>query len=172
MRRGGDRSPCCHRPPRIRWWACYFSVQRNQWPLRGSGKDKEEKSYLPMCSTYFSLLYACTFTGCMPASMANLKQSSHVPATLTTALLAWTYRGNGMNALPSKGSSCHNVNCRVWMLENTHPDPFNSNTSMKFSSCRLTSSSGGAASAAYTAIISEVRVGKLWWWLSRGMLLL
>ena len=38
------------------------------------------------------------------------------------------------------------------------PDPFSSNTSMKFSNCRLTSSSGGAASAAYTAIISEVRV--------------
>ena len=28
----------------------------------------------------------------------------------------------------------------------------------EFSSCRLTSSSGGAASAAHTAIISEVRV--------------
>ena len=61
-----------------------------------------------------------------------------------------------MNALPRKGSSCHNVNCSDWKLENTHPDPFNSNTSMKFSSCRLTSSRGGAASAAYTAIISEV----------------
>ena len=32
------------------------------------------------------------------------------------------------------------------------------NTSMKFSSCWLTLSSGGVASAAYTAIISEVRV--------------
>ena len=43
-------------------------------------------------------------------------------------------------------------------MENTHPDPFNSNTSMKSSSCRLTSSSGGAVSAAYTAIIPKVRV--------------
>ena len=38
------------------------------------------------------------------------------------------------------------------------PTPISSNISMKFSSCRLTSSSGGVASAAYTAIISEVRV--------------
>ena len=38
------------------------------------------------------------------------------------------------------------------------PDPFNSNNSMKFSICRLTSSSGGVASAAYTSIVSEVRV--------------
>ena len=45
-----------------------------------------------------------------------------------------------------------------WKWENTHPDPFNSNTSMEFSSCRLTSSSGGAATAACTTIISEVRV--------------
>ena len=63
-----------------------------------------------------------------------------------------------MYALPRKGSSCHNVNWRSWKWQKTHPDPFNSNTSLKFSSCRLTSSSGGVASAAYTAIISEVRV--------------
>ena len=61
-----------------------------------------------------------------------------------------------MYALPRKGSSYHNVNWRSWNWENTHPDPFNSNTSMKLSSYRLTSSSGGAASA-YTSIISEVR---------------
>ena len=73
-------------------------------------------------------------------------------------LLQFTYKHlPGMDALPRIGSSCHNVNWRSWKWENTHPDPFNSNTSMTFSSCRLTSSSGGAASA-YTAIISEVRV--------------
>ena len=33
-----------------------------------------------------------------------------------------------------------------------------SNTSMKLNSCRLTSSKGGAVSAAYTAIISAARV--------------
>ena len=98
------------------------------------------------------------YRGCMPASMAHLKQSSPVPATLTRALLARIHRGNGMCALPRKGSSCHNVNWRSWKWENTHPDPLNSNTSMKLSSCRLTSSSGGAASSAYRAIISEVRV--------------
>ena len=63
-----------------------------------------------------------------------------------------------MNALPRKGSNCLNVNCNDWKLGNTHPDPFNSNTSMKFNSCRLSSSRGGAVSAVYTAIISEVRV--------------
>ena len=62
-----------------------------------------------------------------------------------------------MNALPRKGSSYHNVNCNDWNLENTHPDPFNSNTSIKFNICRL-SSRGGAVSSTYTAIISEVRV--------------
>ena len=111
-----------------------------------------------MCSTYFPLQSACTSTGCMPASMAHLKQSSPVPATLMTALLVWIHRGCGMNALPRKGSICHNVNCNDWNLENTYPDPFNSNTSMKFYSCRLMLSRGGAVSAAYTAIISEVRV--------------
>ena len=63
-----------------------------------------------------------------------------------------------MYAIPHKRPSCHNVNWRSWKCENTHPDPFNSNTFMKFSSCRLTSSSSDVASAAYTAIISEVRV--------------
>ena len=63
-----------------------------------------------------------------------------------------------MNALPRKGSSRHNVNCNDWKLENTHPAQFNSNTSLKFNSCRLTSSRGGAVSAAYTIIISEVRI--------------
>ena len=55
-------------------------------------------------------------------------------------------------------SSSNSVNWRSWKWENIHPDSFNSNTSKKFSSCRLTSSSGGAASAAYTAIISVVMV--------------
>ena len=63
-----------------------------------------------------------------------------------------------MYALPRNGSSCHNVNWWSWKWENTHPDPFNLNTSMKCSSWRLTSSSGDAAPAAYTAIISEVMV--------------
>ena len=62
----------------------------------GVGNDKEEKSYLPMCSTYFPLRSAFTSTRCMPASMAHLKQSSPVPATLTTALLVWIHRGSGM----------------------------------------------------------------------------
>ena len=60
-----------------------------------------------------------------------------------------------MNALPRKASSCHNVKYNDWKLENTHPDSVNSNTSMKFNSCRLTSPRGGAVSAAYTAIISD-----------------
>ena len=77
---------------------------------RGVERGKEEKSYLPMCSTYFPLRSACTSTGCMPASMAHLKQSSPVPATLTTALRVWIHRGSGMYALPRRGSSCHNVN--------------------------------------------------------------
>ena len=63
-----------------------------------------------------------------------------------------------MYALPRKGPSCHSVNWRSWKWEKTHPDPFSSNTSMKFSSCRLTSSSGGAAFATNTAIISDVMV--------------
>ena len=51
-----------------------------------------------------------------------------VLATLTTALLVWIHRSSGMYALPRKGSSCHSVNWRSWKWENTHPDPFNSNT--------------------------------------------
>ena len=130
----------------------------DQQTEEGREKTKKKKSYLPMYSTYFTLRSAFTSTGCMPASMAHLKQSSPVPAALTTALLVWIHRGGVRYVLPGKGSSCHNVNWRSWKWENTHPDPFNSNTFMKVSSCRLTSSSGGAASAAYTAIISEVRV--------------
>ena len=63
-----------------------------------------------------------------------------------------------MDALPRKGTSCHNAKCNDWKFENTHPDPYNLNTSMKFNSCRLMSSRGVAVSAAYTAIIYEVWV--------------
>ena len=135
-----------------------FLIANGPTDWRGVEKDKEEKSYLPICWHTSPLWCAFVSTWCMPASMAHLKQSSPVPATLTTALIAWIHRISGMHALPRKGSSCHSVNWRSWKWENTHPEPFNSNTSMKFSSCRLTSSSGSAASAAYTAIISEVRV--------------
>ena len=137
MRGGGDRSPRCHRPHDIRLIDMLFLSAKEPTSWRGTANCKEEKSYLPMSSTYFHLRSACTCTGCISASMTYLKQSAPVSATLTTALLTWIHRGSGMNVLPRKGSNCHNVNCNDWKSENTHPDPFNSNTSMKFNSCRL-----------------------------------
>ena len=101
------------------------------------------------------------FTFNIGISYLGIYKTSMVPATLTTDLLVWIHQGSGMNALPRKGSSCHNVNCNDWKLENTHHDPFNSNTSMKFNNCRLTSSTGGAVSVAYTTSFPEVRD----WWL-------
>ena len=134
-----------------------FADAKEKTEERGKGKRKEEKSYLPMCSAYWPIRSSCTFTGCIPANTAHLKQSSPVPVTLTTSLFAWIHRGSGMYALPRKVSSCHGVNCNDSKWENTHPDPFSLNTSIKFSNCRLTLSRGGTVSA-YTAIISEVRV--------------
>ena len=124
-----------------------FSVQRDQRSGR-DGKRQRRKTILTHVLNVLPSAICIHIYRCMPASMAQLEKLSPVPATLTTALL-------GMNALPRKGSRCHHDNCNDGKLENTHPDPFNSNTYMKFNSRRLTSSRGGAVSA---AIISEVRL--------------
>ena len=134
-----------------------FADAKEPMEERGSGKLKEEKYYLPMCSAYWLMRSAFTSTGCIHVSTAHLKQLSPVPVALTTALFVWIHRGSGIYAIPRRGSSCHNANCSDSKWENTHPDPFSSNTSITFSSCRLTLSRGSAASA-YTSIISEVRV--------------
>ena len=84
---------------------------------RGTGKSKEEKSYLSTCSTLAS-------TGYMPTNTAQLKQSYPVPTTLTTTLRVCIQSGNGINSLARNGSGCHKANCRETKFENTQPEPF------------------------------------------------
>ena len=56
-----------------------FAVAKEPTEERGTGKCREEKSYLLICSVYWLKRPPLASTGCMLANTAHLKQSSPVP---------------------------------------------------------------------------------------------
>ena len=95
-----------------------FAVAKAPMEERGTGKCREEKSYLLICSVYWLTRCALASTGwCMPANTADLKQSSPVPLILTTAQRVCIQLGGGTNALALNGSRCHNDSCKETKFE-------------------------------------------------------